>query len=197
MAFHPVTLTTEVNVRYSINAQDCENVIHYKWNSTTRPSTAELLSLAQEVYQTIGQRLMTMMHTGCVMREVYARNIDFPTANQATYTQSPPIAGARAGSKIPNQVAKSVEKKTGLTGRSHHGGFRVSGFDIAEIDRDLITNTAVTLFTNLMLSLIATRVSGRFIPEVASKTLGDGRVITSLAIPNTIVGSTDSRTQTP
>lgn len=195
MPFHPVTLTTEVNIRYTINTQDCENVIHYKWNSTTPPTVAELYSLCQEVYQTIALKLMAAMHNGCTMREVYARNIDSPTANQATYTQTPPYVGAKVGAKLPNQNAKSIEKKTGLTGRSHHGGIRISGLDNTEVDRDTITSTLFTLLANIIISMLANRVSGRFIPAVASKTLGDSRVITGLFVPHAIIGSTDTRTQ--
>src|SRR5215216_5507279 len=184
MPFHPVTLTTEVNIRYTINAQDCENVIHYKWNSTTPPSVAELYSLAQEVYQTIALKLMAAMHNGCTMREVYARNIDFSSANQATYTQTPPYTGQKVGAKLPNQNAKSIEKKTGLTGRSHHGGLRLSGLDNTEVDRDTITATLFTLLANIIISLLANRVGGRFIPAVASKTLGTSRAITGLFVPH-------------
>lgn len=197
MPFHPVTLTTEVNVRYSINGQECENVLHYKWNSTSAPTATELYNLCQDVYQTIGLKLMAMMHVNCVMREVYARNIDSPTSAQATYAQTPPLAGQLNNHSLPNQVAKSIEKRTGLTGRSHHGGMRISGLDTLEVVGDYITNSAITLFTNLMVSLLAQRIGGRFTPAVASKLLGDSRVITSLAIPTTVIGSTDTRTTNP
>lgn len=197
MAFHPVTLTTEVNLRYVINGQNCENVFHYKWNSTTPPSTAELTQLATEVYQTIGQRLMNLSHTGVFMREVFCRNIDTVSGEQSTYSQSPPFQGVKTQYQLPNQVAKSIEKKTGISGRSHKGGYRISGLDSSETTGDNITSTLFTLLTNLMLSLIAQRVSGRFIPAVASKLLGDSRTISSLSVPNNIVGSTDTRTANP
>lgn len=155
----------------------------------------ELYSLCQEVYQTIALKIMAAMHNGCTMREVYARNIDNPTSNQATYTQTPPYVGSKTGYKLPNQVAKSIEKKTGLTGRSHHGGIRISGLEVSEVDRDTITSALFTLLANIVVSMLANRVGGRFIPAVASKTLGDSRVITGLFVPHALVGSTDTRTQ--
>lgn len=193
--FHPVTFTSEVHVRYNINSKACENVIHYKWNNATPPTDTELTNLATEVATTLVPKMQLMMDNNCTFREVYARNIDTETAPEATYVFPAGTVGTRAGSPAPSGVAFTPIKRTGLTGKSHHGAIRFSGFDRGDVLRDTIQPFIVNTVLSIFATMLAQRVGGRFIPALASRHLGDSRTLRSMAFENVVVDQAMRRTE--
>jgi len=165
--FSPVAQTTQVEVRYTIDNAESENVFHYKWNNTTPPSIAELISLANEVEATIAVKLRAMTGSGWQYRETYVKNIHAQPADQTTISSS--LAGfPRTGDTLPGSVSDWITKRSGQTGRSQHGGINISGFVEGDVTQKIIQSALINLLLNLMLSFLAARVNGRFIPAIAS-----------------------------
>jgi len=192
--FHPVPNTTKCEVRYTLDNQDVENVLWYWWPTANKPSATALAVMAQDIYGTIGNKIMQMMVTGSVMREVYCRNEDTEHADQATYAPSPPAGGTRTGTKLASQVGYSITKQSGRTGYGEHGGIRLSGFDSAEVTQNTVQSALFTLIANLIVSLAANRLGGTLQPVIAHVDAGTFSTILRWVATKVIVGSLDTRT---
>jgi hypothetical protein len=191
--FHPVTITSECHLRGTMGTKRFENLFAYQWNSGIAPNAAELLSLATEVFQTIGPKIALITVGRVVLRECYCRNIDTETAPEATYVPPVPITGSRGGTAASSQDAFSLIKRTGVTGKSHHSSIHFSGFSSSDIVADTISTTLINLILNVAISIITQRVGGRFIPALPSRKLGDSRRLAQLAYENQVVDTMDRR----
>jgi hypothetical protein len=184
--FRPVANTSMVHIRWTNGTNRCENTFAYRWTGGP-PTTGELLSLAQEVWATIGVKMQRQMHTGNVFREVYARNIHTEVAAQATYALPANTAGQRGGGALALNEACRVTTRTGFTGRSNHGAKGFSGFVEGDLDGNSIGTQLMTWLIDLCLSIVAQRLAGRFTPAVASRKNATSVVITSaLPIDNNV-----------
>jgi hypothetical protein len=191
--FHPVARTSEAHLRYVIGPKQCENIYAYQWNNTTPPTGSELLNLGSEVWGTIGVKVAGMLSSDVAFYEVYCRNIDTETANEATYTLPAIVHGSQSGTRMASNVAFNPIKQTGLTGRSHHGANHYSGFVDTEINGDQFLTFVINQIISIALSVLATRVGGRFIPALASRKLAASTLLRAYAFNSSIVDSAKKR----
>lgn len=166
--FHPVAQCSACFVRWGHDSNQFQSGYWYKWNNTTPPSSAELLNLATEVRDTIGVKMQQMTSTGARFREVYCRNMNTEIANQATAAFPTNASGTRGGDPTAASVAMEIVKRTGLTGHSSHGAVRISDFSEGDVSGNTLQSAIMGLAANLIVSLIAARVGGRFFPGVGS-----------------------------
>lgn len=191
--FHPVAQTTEAHIRYTIFGKKCENVLAFRWDTTTPPSIALLVLLATELYSVLVRKYQLFTHPLVSFTEIYVRNVDTEVANEATYTIPVNTIGTASGSPLSNQDSYSLVKRTGQTGRSRHGGIRFSGLTSNEIQSNVVLNALFTALANLVLSLLADRVGGVFHPALASRKLGQSYLLAAYVGPDALVDTTDNR----
>lgn len=168
MAFHPVPQCTECQVRWSHGSNQYECGFAYKWNSTTPPNVAELTTLATEVRDTIGVKMQQMTTDSNGFREVHCYNLDVAAGNQATVPFPVNARGTRGGDPAAANVAMNIVKRTGQRGRSGHGANRVSDFSEGDVSGNTLQSYLMTAAANLITSIIAARVGGRFIAGLKS-----------------------------
>jgi hypothetical protein len=164
--FHPIAQTTMVYFRYSHGTNQLENVYGYRWNNTTPPSAAELLTLCTEIGATFGPKLQQMMHDQVTLLEVHARNMDVPLGNVATAAFTPGTVGAQHGQQSPSNAAGNLVTRTGQAGYSQHGSKRYSECAADNYNGNTISNAQMSRYASLALSILAVRVGGRFLPAV-------------------------------
>lgn len=193
--FVPIAQTTTVHLRFTIDGADCENTFHYKWSNTTPPTASELASLVNEVESTLAVKYRAMTAAGWQYRETYAINRHAQPAAQAVISSS--LAGApRGGDTLPGNVSDWITRRTGLSGRSQHGGFNLSGFSEGDVTGKTLQTALINLIINFLLSVLAARVGGRFIPAVASKKNNNSTVLTGAVSKTTRTNSAKTRLTT-
>lgn len=192
--FHPLPNCTQCLVRYTLDSQDVENVLTYWWPTPNRPTAVSLAVLAQDVYGTIGNKIMSMMTTGSILREVTCYNADIQHGETATYSPTPPAGGGRTGVKLASQVGYSIEKKSAVRGYGEHGGIRLSGFDTAEVVQNRPAVALFTLIANLITSLAAQRLGSTLQPAIPHILHAGFSVIRAWLAIRDVVGTLDTRT---
>lgn len=193
MAFHPVPLCTECQVRWSHGANQYECGYAYKWNNSTPPTVTELLSLATEVRDTIGVKMQQMTTSSNSFREVHCYNLDVALGNQATALFPTNATGTRGGDPSAASVAMNIVKRTGLRGRSGHGANRVSDFSEGDTTGNTIQGYLMGAAANLIVSIIANRVGGRFFPGLKSLHLSQVLQVVAGIVLDTDVDSQKTR----
>lgn len=191
--FHPVANTSEAHLRYVIGPKACENVYAYHWAGSVAPSSTQLLQLATELWSAIIPKYQNMLSTRVYFTECYARNVNTEFANEATYVPTTFPYGGRGNTPAASNVAYNLTKRTGLTGRSHHGAVHLSGFSDSDITADTILSYLLAQFISITLSILADRVAGLFVPALASRKLATSIPLTSLWLPSLYVDSSKKR----
>lgn len=190
MTFRSVAQTTEAHLRFQDATNLMENVPAYRWTGSP-PSDAELLALGTELDGTLVSRLCAVQTNGVTYREIYCRNIDTAIANEATFISS--RQGGVVGIQEAANVAASLTKRTGYTGRSHHGAMRVGPFQANAIDGNTLTSGLMSGLANVCVSVLTPRVSGRFVSALASRKLGISIALTQCLAQDNNVDSQKTR----
>lgn len=191
--FHPVARTTECHVRYTVSGKASENVFAWQWPIGPGPSASQLITLAADVFSTFVRKYQLFTHHSVVFTEVYCRNVDVEVAPQATYVDPPGTVGAGGGVAAAPNTALIPVKRTGLTGRSHHGSTQFSGFAGSAVDGNQISATLIPFFVNLGVSILAPRLGGFLVAALASRKLASSIVLQSFDVLSSIVDSTKRR----
>ena len=168
MPFRSVSKCTECQVQWSHGSNQYECGYAYEWSNSTPPTVAELTSLATEVRDTIGVKMQQMISDNAQFRQVHCYNLDVAMGNQATVPFPTNATGTRGGDPIAANVAMNIVKRSGLRGRSGHGANRVSDFVEGDSTGNTIQSYLMGAAANLITSIIAARVGGRFFPGIKS-----------------------------
>jgi len=192
MPFVPIAETSRCELRWTHGTNKGENTFWYKWSGLA-PSPAELVSLAAAVGAGVGEKIRLCMSSGVVFREVYCRNMDTQSANQGTSVFAPGTVGARGGSQVASNEAANIVRRTGRTGRTHHGAIRVSEFVEGDVDGNSIQSTLMSLLADVALALLQNYVAGRFTAALGSKTNQNSVPLQSAAILDTNIDSQKTR----
>lgn len=192
MPFHPVPNCTECQVRWAHDTNLFETGFAYAWTGGP-PSVAELTSLATEVRDTIGVKIQQMTTYSNHFLEVHCYNLDVALGNQATVAFPTNATGTRGGDPIPASNAMNIVKRTGQRGRSGHGANRISDFSEGDVTGNTLQAYLMTAGANLILSIIASRVSGRFFAGLKSLHLSQVLRILAGVILDTDVDSQKTR----
>lgn len=164
-----ITNTVEVVMEASRGGRERRNIIHYKWSGTA-PTVAELETLSQEVADNIINSQQAVTCVGTSWSRVTATDLHGPGG--ATASVSIFRTGTVNGAAAPGNVAFALSKRTGFRGPRFRG--RIYLFDLPEggITDDTLDIGMLPLVTNFGGELMFSRVGGRFVPAVASRTGG-------------------------
>ena len=195
MPFHPIQHCTMVEVRDSHDTNQMENTFAYYWDGTP-PTAAELDALCAAVAADLAFYMRRCQITGCVYREVHARNMHTSSAAQGTYTFAPGVTGQRGGNPVSDTEASGITKRTGFTGRSNRGRNSISGFTETDVDGNSLSNTLMTLLGDLAIHVLTDYVTGRFTAAVGSRANNIAIPLLSAAVLDNNVDSQKTRLNT-
>jgi len=195
MAFQPIQHCSLVEVRYSHDTNQMENTFAYYW-ADPPPSAAELDALCAAVAGDLAFYMRRTQITGCVYREVHARNMHTSSAAQGNYTFPGGVTGQRGGNPVADSEASGITKRTGFTGRSNRGRNSISGFAEADVDGNSIGNTLMTLLADVAVHVLADYVGGRFTAAVGSRHNNIAIPLLSAAVLDNNIDSQKTRLNT-
>jgi len=142
-----------------------ENTFAYKWG--TRPTIADLLTLAAGVANNIGAALRLATWTGIRFTEVYCRNIDTEVAAEGTFQWPSNTFGQRGGNPLAANEACGIVKRTGNTGRGQHGRTSISNFVEGDVDGNTVSSTLIALLAQVAIEMLISFLSSNLKPAIA------------------------------
>src|ERR1044072_3461581 len=153
--FVPVANTSMAEIRFTVDGQACEITQAFHWTGSA-PTAGELGALCAGLATILLPRLRAVTHGGGIFREIYAKNLDVAGAAQATFTIPAGTAGQRAGDPCSSNVACSIVRRTGYTGRSNKGRNSISGFSESDISLNTFGQALLTLLIQLAGQMLTT-----------------------------------------
>jgi len=192
VAFQPVANCTMCHLRWTFDGQLCEITQAFRWTGSV-PTAGELVALATALGGLLTTRLRNVMSSRANMTEVYCRNIHDAVSAEGTYAIPQPAPGTRGSAPLAGNEAIGIIRRTGFTGRTHHGRNSISCFGQDDVDGNTIVTALLTLLVQLAGQMLTTYVGGKFTPAVASKHLGVATNLLGVAVNNSWVDSQKTR----
>lgn len=167
MAFIPVTNVAQINVRYTVDGEQCENTLYGRFTGGTAPtSIPSMCTAVRDWWLTYMKPLQCNIVT---LREIYA--FDLTTSTGFTYSLPVTSAnvGTRAGNAMPNNVALHIVFRTVLRGRSYRGGNYISAMGETDVANNSITESYVNNVVDAYTELISVFDGLEFVWVVVSR----------------------------
>lgn len=153
------------------------NIIHWKYDLGA-PSTLELAALNADIELNIIQEYEDFVAVGTQWYQIVSTDISGAGGN--THTRAINRLGAGSIDDYPGNVSYVLSKRTGRTGRSKRGRFYLIDLPEDFFNGDIINPLVIGQVDSLAAQLLLPRQAGRFIPAVASPTLGTSQEIVSI-----------------
>lgn len=157
MPFIPVPGGAQVEMRYTLDEQACENVFWVSGLANESP-VIDLQNIGRIFRDWWVANIKPLQPATIVLREVYVT--DQSSASGATWTEAGtlPQAGSGTGQSLPSNCALVVSLRTALRGRSFRGRsyfFPLREQDVVEneVGTDLVT-ALLTAYGQLILDLV-------------------------------------------
>jgi len=174
--------------------QLCENVMQMHYNAT--PTVAALIALSNDLASTVISKFTQFQAYNITWREIFIKDIG-AASGRAEYTHPLGIGVVGQINQEPDTLGSALHAtlRTGLTGRSNHGGKSLGGFTEAHTFGSVATNQLMTWVADLGAALIILRTGGgiTFDPCVASLALGTFKSIFSFLLPDSNLDSQKTR----
>lgn len=139
MAFIPVPLTAQCNIRGTYIGEQVENTLYVR--SNTAWSAVTLQILADQLLAWYDTSVLPLLSASYTLREVYAVDLASVTGPTATSTPIGVRVGGTSGDGMPGSVALCVSFRTGARGRSFRGRNYVPGVVEANVSNNVISAT--------------------------------------------------------
>lgn len=169
MPFIPIPGCAQVNIRGTINGVPMENVLHFRKESATAWSSAQLGDLNSAVITNWAVDIVPLFASGYVALSVYCRDLTFEAGAVFEGNFPPGTAGQADGETLPGNVALVLTHTTGLAGRSFRGRTYFGGLS----ELSVAANNAVSGFVSNLgegfSNFIGTLAGNDFLLVVASK----------------------------
>lgn len=127
MAFIPVNLVAEVEMRYLWDAQRVENTLYFHSNPAVDLDTALMDALGLYMVTWFDDHLSNYLCTDISLQEVYITELTNDTAPTVSYVTGLPLPGLVAEDSCPNNDGVCVSFRTAGRGRSARGRNYVPG----------------------------------------------------------------------
>jgi len=177
MPFTPITNTVEVKLYAQRGGRLRLNVFHYGYDLGP-PNAVELAALAVDIENGIVDKYEDFVALGTQWYQIVLTDID--SAGGATHTRSINRIAVGSTEDLPGNCSYVLSKRTGATGRSKRGRFYLIDLPEEFFNGDLINPAIIFAVNQLAAQLLLPRQAGRFVPVVASPTLGTSQVITAI-----------------
>lgn len=126
MPFQAVPDTCQINIRYTREGQQIENVLHA--TKTGGFSLSDLEAVASTVNTVVPTTWMPLMPTNIVYQETNVIDLSVEGGSQVTQSVVGGQGGGVSGNALPNNVTLAVRLKSGIGGRSGSGRIYWPGF---------------------------------------------------------------------
>lgn len=139
MPFIPAERVAEVEIRFSLDGQHCENTLYFERSATIDSDGLQALATAIETWWAaeIAPSLSANVHLVAVV----ATDLTSDSGPQYELTPSSPVSGGNSSPQLPNNVAWCIKFLTGFRGRSFRGRNYISGLTTGHRD----TNNTITV----------------------------------------------------
>ena len=156
----------EVVTHAQSNGNERCNVFHYGYTGSA-PVASELESLLADWEASVIEAQEDLTWVGTTYYKAVARDLGDTAGAYAERSMF--RIGADGNAATSSQVSLCLSKRSGLRGRSRHGRFYI--FDVTDpfFDHDTLNVVYLPLLNNLAENLLETRLSGRFVPVIASR----------------------------
>jgi hypothetical protein len=151
MAIAPNPFVAQAELRYTQDAQEVENILHFV--SSTVWTSEDCGRLAFELGEWWNQQVRPLQTSDVALREVYCKGMLNGSAPEGTDSTYSGIQGAVAAPSLPNNVTCSVSFRTGQTGRSYRGRNYIIGLAEEAVLRNKVAATILEAWTNAYISL--------------------------------------------
>jgi hypothetical protein len=200
MAFVPAPNIIEVEFRYLLNAQKCENRLMV--DNLAAVDAAALEATAILCWNWWETEYAPAISASCLLSAVVATDLTTIDGEQFTYAPDGTTTGGNTGGAMPNEVALCVSLKTGHRGRSARGRWYLAGLPREAMvdDNNVTTGYASDVADHLQTLINDISTAGQaaaivsFISEGAPRPGGPVYFpITSATVSDTLVDSMKSR----
>lgn len=197
MPFVPVPNVSEYFIEHSFNGVPGVGwVLHYETTGGvwTEDDNLELAVLLKGWWN---DHMKANVTSAVQLTRIRWRVLTTATSGVGDYNSGLPITGTLTGQAMPNNVAFSLKKNTGLAGRSNRGRIYQFGFNEADVDGNFLgagrANAYVAAWTEALLLVGAVNSYGMV---VASKYSGNAPRVTGVATDVTNISYSDLRIDT-
>jgi len=153
------------------------NIIHWKYDLGA-PNSTELAALNADIENNIIQEYEDFVAVGTQWYQIVSTDIG--GVGGASASRSINRLGAGSLDEYPGNVSYVLSKRTGQTGRSKRGRFYLIDLPEDFFNGDIINPFVLGQVDSLAAQLLLPRQAGRFVPAVASPTLGTSQIITAI-----------------
>lgn len=197
MPFVPVPNIVEVFMEHSFHEkQGIGWVLHYE-NALGVWSTDTMQELFSQLIAWWTASMKPLVTADVTLYRVRGRVLTTATSGIDERVLTSPQTGTRAGQAMPNNVAFSLKKNTGLAGRSNRGRIYQFGFAEADVSGNFMTtalaNSYVTAWNEALLFTGELTTYGMV---VASKYSGNAPRPTGVATDVLYISYSDTRVDT-
>lgn len=151
MAFVPAAAVVQAELRFTQDAQQIENVLHFKFGAP--PVTVGAMEALGDAIITWWDTVMQPLTSNTIsFREVYLTDLTTATSPTVTRTTGLPLLGALTEEALPNNIALCVSFRTNGRGRSSRGRNYVAGVT----DNNIIGNNFASVWADAVVQAYAT-----------------------------------------
>lgn len=147
MEFIPVENTVEINVRFLLHTQQCENVLSFTRNEgEVNPDNMKTLAQALSAYWIAN--FIPYQSYQASLREIYVVDLNTDTSPTYTETAGLPVAGGNLGDAAPGGTTLCYSFRTAARGRSGRG----RNYFIGIPKPQLVGNAVISTYADDVLS---------------------------------------------
>lgn len=148
MTFVPVPATVQLRVQQTYLDIPIETTMYFRAGEVAF-NAAAALALATAVRDAWATNMMPNLNTNCLIRQVAALDMSSATGFSVVSSLVTPVAGGRAGTPTPGNVAFVLTKRTANRGRSFRGRAYIGGLDELDTDgNNLLQSRASAILTS-------------------------------------------------
>lgn len=139
--FIPVPGVLQANVRFTLEAQQVENVLCFRYDGTPFGDAAAQVWAGIEL--ALWNNMRDQISTECVNTETYIVDLSSEAGPVASFPPFASPAGAASGPPVPNNAALVITHRTANRGRSYRGRTYVAGISKSIMFGSYLTQSAV------------------------------------------------------
>jgi hypothetical protein len=171
MPFQPCPYVAQINIRFELDGQQIENVIHAKNSGAAPVSAGDCETLALAVVSWWEETLSAAMPTSLGFREVVVRGLDTEIAPEFSTSTTTQTQGQVNQAAMPNNATFCVSFRTGLTGRSSRGRVYIPAVLRSAVTENELDSTSVTSYVSIYADLGIALDGAGYIHVVLSRTV--------------------------
>jgi len=189
MAFQPAPNTVSVEFRGTYLGEQVESMLHFELPGT--PTALDVENIATDMNNWWAGTPFSLMSTGYIYRETYARSLHSSAAPEFTVLTNAGDPGGQVSPAMPGNVTFTIKFLTGLTGRSFRGRNYVTGIVENMCIGNAIDVAVADAWKEGYEEIFPLATSGGYVWVVLSRVQGGVVLTNAVGAPVTNVGYSD------